>query len=60
MKWIQCVVCEHQTNPDTGCCTNRCCKFCHGQYCTAGGSDSPGHGLDLEKAREHYRSAPKQ
>jgi len=50
-----CVVCDRSYPRGTG-CTNRCCGSCHTRFCTRGGQVSPGHGLDLAKARAQVRA----
>lgn len=46
-----CVVCRALTGTWIGRCTNGCCSACHVEYCAPGGATTPGHGLDLERAR---------
>lgn len=35
----------------TGGCTNGLCAACHARFCTPGGVTSPGHGINVERAR---------
>lgn len=47
-----CVVCGAESHHATGGCTNACCAACHGRYCTPGGATTPGHGINVERARQ--------
>lgn len=46
-----CRVCDASIDRDAGRCTNGCCGVCHARHCTPGGVTSPGHGLNVERAR---------
>lgn len=50
-----CRVCGCDISKDAGRCTNSCCRECHAMFCTPGGVVSPGHGLNVNDAREKYR-----
>lgn len=45
-----CNVCFKQYPRGTG-CTNRLCDACHARFCIGSGITSPGHGIDIDKAR---------
>lgn len=51
-----CAVCDKPYPRGTG-CTNRCCGDCHREYCTPGGIDAPGHGINIEKSRSAIAKA---
>jgi hypothetical protein len=54
----RCIVCDRDITRDASRCTNRCCGECHARHCTPGGITSPGHGLDVKRARaEHAAKA---
>ena len=50
MRKLPCRACDKPYPVGTG-CTNRLCESCHRRFCTPGGTTSPGHGIDIDKAR---------
>lgn len=50
MSARRCVVCN-KSIARVAHCTNSCCLMCHDRFCSLGGNDSPGHGINVAQAR---------
>lgn len=46
-----CNACGADLRRDRGRCTNGRCERCHDEFCTPGGSTSPGHGFGVAVLR---------